>query len=293
MGILVEGYREMRDFPLIAVDIGNSRSKFALFEEAATPLPVPVRMLELPSREWDETQLLSWLGHSPASCRWEVASVNRPATESLFRWLQSQFSEETSSNPVALSLEKGDIPARASSATHAPHLRLLSHQDLPLVVAVEHPERVGIDRLLGGVGANRLRPANMPAIVIDLGTALTIDYVDAGGAFQGGAILPGIGMSARALHDFTDLLPLVPLRELAAPPGPLGKSTIAALRSGLYWGAIGGMKEVIAQLSAATGTQPQIFLTGGAAPAVAASLHPAAIHVPHLILGAIASLPAG
>ena len=65
---------------------------------------------------------------------------------------------------------------------------------------------------------------------------MTVDYLDERGVFHGGAILPGITMSARALHEFTDLLPLIEPGDLADPPRPLGRDTVAAMKSGLYWG---------------------------------------------------------
>ncbi len=100
-----------------------------------------------------------------------------------------------------------------------------------------------------------------------MGTAITVDLVSADGAFLGGAILPGIAMSARALHEFTDLLPLVDLAELAAPPPALGTETEAALRAGLFWGAVGGVRELMGQLAGPE--RPQVILTGGASAAVA------------------------
>jgi type III pantothenate kinase len=137
------------------------------------------------------------------------------------------------------------------------------------------------------VAANALRDPARPAIVVDLGTALKVHLVSAAGAFLGGAILPGIAMSARALHDFTDLLPLISMRELAGPPPVLGTSTDSAMRSGLYWGAIGAMRELIARLQDPQNTA-QVYLTGGAAPAVADLLGGEAQHVPHLVLSGIA-----
>jgi len=155
-------------------------------------------------------------------------------------------------------------------------------------VRLDQPERVGIDRLLGAVAANRLRKPDHAAVVIDLGSAITADYVDPTGAFLGGAILPGIGMAARAMHEQTDQLPLIAMSELGAPPPPLGRSTIEAMRSGLFWGAVGAMKELIARLVDEQNGPVDVFLTGGAAPSVAPLIHPQAQHVPHLVLAGIA-----
>ena len=96
----------------------------------------------------------------------------------------------------------------------------------------------GIDRLVDAVAANRLRKSHRPAAIVDVGTAITVDLVAADGAFLGGSILPGIALSARALHEFTDLLPLVDVGELVEPPPALGTDTEAAMRSGLFWGAM-------------------------------------------------------
>jgi len=147
---------------------------------------------------------------------------------------------------------------------------------------------VGIDRLLDSVAANRLRRPGRPAVVADVGTAITVDAISADGAFLGGAILPGIGMSARAFAEFTDLLPLIEMSELAAPPPALGTATEPAMRSGLFWGAVGAIRQLIGELAADIGSDPEIFLTGGAGPAVAELLAASARHVPHLTLAGIA-----
>jgi type III pantothenate kinase len=142
------------------------------------------------------------------------------------------------------------------------------------------------------VAVNRLREADRAAVIVDVGTAITVDLVSADGAFLGGAILPGLQMSARALHEFTDLLPLVDVSELAAPPPALGTATEPAMQSGLFWGAVGAMRELIEQLhKAATGGRagrPQVFLTGGAGAGVAELLGSDARYVPNLTLAGIA-----
>ena len=167
----------------------------------------------------------------------------------------------------------------------------LTYKDIPLPIRVEEPARVGIDRLLAAVAANQLRAPDRAAIVVDLGTAITVDLVEADGAFAGGAILPGVGMAGRALAEQTDALPHVVLEHSETPPSPLGKSTNAAIEAGLYWGAVGAVGELVAQLSANLPTQPDIFITGGAARSVSASIdQPRVQYVPHLVLAGIALL---
>lgn len=252
-------------FPLIAVDIGNSRLKFGLFEApAAESVPVPSRWLDMaPEAEASFEALSDWLSPlSVGDASWFLASVNRPHATRLLDWLRGRQA--------------------------GLQIVLLASGDLPLAVALPRPDMVGIDRLVGAVAANRLRDPGRSAVVVDLGTAVTVDLVDGQGAFRGGAILPGIGMSARALYEFTDLLPLLDMAALAEPPAALGTSTEEAMRSGLYWGAVGGARELIARLTAGDAQPAQIFLTGGAAPAVAGLLSTDAVYLPHLVLGGIA-----
>jgi len=160
--------------------------------------------------------------------------------------------------------------------------------DLPLTVRLPRPDMVGIDRLLDALAANRLRQPGRAAVVVDVGSAITVDLVGEDGAFLGGAILPGIGMAARAMHEFTDLLPLIEMSELAAPPPPLGTATVPAIKSGLFWGAVGAIRELVGRLGEGLTQPPHVFLSGGAGPAVADLLGPDARCVPHLTLAGIA-----
>jgi type III pantothenate kinase len=249
---------------LIAVDIGNSRIKFGRFEsltDATGGLPAPTSTFDLETAAEDFAALAGWLVQPAGSFRWYIGSVNHRATVRLGDWL-------------------------ASASVTAP--TILTASDLPLVVRLDQPDRVGIDRLLGAVAAIRLRKRDRAAIVIDLGSAITVDSIDADGAFLGGAILPGISMSARALYRQTDQLPLVAMSELDVPPAALGRSTVDAMRSGLFWGAVGGMKELLGRLAADHKGAVDVFITGGAAPSVARLVHPDAQHVPHLVLAGIA-----
>lgn len=254
--------------PLIAVDIGNSRMKFGLFADPArgqqaNALAEPSLTHHLAQGDGDLDELVGWLAaRDVASVDWWIASVNRPAATRLIDWLR----------------ERGA----------APRTRLLYSGDLPLVVELPRPDMVGIDRLLGAVAANAVREPSRPAAIVHLGSAITVNLVSASGAFRGGAILPGIAMSARALHEFTDLLPRVELEHLADPPSALGTSTPHAIESGVFWGAIGAARELIVRLGDNTAADPQVFLTGGAAASVAGLLAPGAVYLPHLVLSGVA-----
>jgi type III pantothenate kinase len=276
---------------LIAVDIGNSRIKIGRFNraqaaanaaqiapQAPVQLPEPLSTCELPitnhAGQFDTTRLRTWCDdniHGPGD--WLIASVHRGATKLL-----------------STTLRDG-----AKQLQHECVIRQLNYRDVSLAIDVEEPARVGIDRLLAALAANRLRRADRAAIVVDLGTAITVDLLTADGTFAGGAILPGIAMSARALAEQTDALPHVLLDEIEHVP-PLGKSTEAAIRSGLLWGAIGAIRELARGLSAELSMAPDMFVTGGASPVVAellgANSNWSVRHVPHLVLAGIALVDA-
>jgi type III pantothenate kinase len=146
---------------------------------------------------------------------------------------------------------------------------------------------VGVDRLVDAVAVNHLRDAKRSAVIVDVGSAITVDLVSADGFFLGGAILPGLQMSARAMHEFTDLLPLIDMSELTSPPPALGTDTLSAMESGLFWGAVGAIRQLTERLAGVAGS-PQVFLTGGAAEAVVELLGPDAHYVSNLTLAGIA-----
>lgn len=135
---------------------------------------------------------------------------------------------------------------------------------LPISNCVEHPEKVGLDRLLNGVAVNQFRSANKPAIVVDSGTATTVDALDSNGCFLGGAILPGYELAAKALNQYTELLPLIASTDLKQQPTPIiGRNTTQALQSGISWGFIGGVKQVVERMQEELTDEPLIVLTGG------------------------------
>ncbi len=251
-------------FPLIAVDIGNNRIKLGRFETPwQEPLPEPVDTLQLGSAEPTLDGIVPWLGECASQrANWWIGSVSRPTTTRLVDWLRAN--------------------------RPADRITLLAAGDLPLAIEVPRPDMVGIDRLLDAVGVNRLREAGRLAVIVDVGSAITVDLLSREGAFLGGAIMSGIAMSARALHEFTDLLPLIEMAELASPPPALGDATVPAMRSGLFWGAVGGIRQLIERLAVEAGSTPQVFLSGGASPTVATLLGCPARHVAHLTLGSIA-----
>ena len=147
----------------------------------------------------------------------------------------------------------------------SPPLVLASKAEIPIRACVAEPERVGADRLLNGVAVNQIRQPRRPAIIIDSGTAMTVDALNSDGEFLGGAILPGILMNARGLNQFTTTLPLIDGREfLSRSPDAIGRNTEAAMASGLYWGHLGAARELFTRINEDLGGDAQCFLTGGA-----------------------------
>jgi len=155
--------------------------------------------------------------------------------------------------------------SQASDRIAVRRLLVASHATVPLAVRLASPATVGADRLLGAWAARE--QVGSPCIVVDVGTATTIDVVDADGAFVGGAILPGPALAMRSLAGGTALLPTVPL---VAPANAIGRDTVEAMASGVLLGhreAIGGL---VARMGdeLGTGPRPKVILTGGDADAV-------------------------
>ena len=158
------------------------------------------------------------------------------------------------------------------------------------------PQHVGVDRLLAALAAARLREAERAIVIVDLGTAITVDLLTAEGVYAGGAILPGIELGARALQQGTHALPFVRF-EGEEPPSPVGQVTAAAIQAGLYWGTVGAVSELITQIARGLNQLPDVMLTGGAATTLAAQLEPTTENqrpwrriqcLPHLVLSGIA-----
>jgi len=253
---------------LLAIDVGNSRIKFGLFDAESsgrdrTSLP---RCLQAAAVSKDDPlpwkTIRDWAGADDGRLllRSIVAGTNPDGVETVLRTWPSDLGPP----PEII----GDPSA------------------LPLAVSVEAPKKVGIDRLLSALAANVIRPAGCPVVIVDSGTATTVDVVSAEGAFLGGAILPGLELSARALHHYTALLPLISIEELAVEsPEPLGRDTRAALQSGLFWGQVGAVRELIARLQTglSAAEQPLLLVTGGGGELLVPHL-PDALWKPHLAL---------
>jgi type III pantothenate kinase len=130
-----------------------------------------------------------------------------------------------------------------------------------LKVRYRNPLEVGADRIAGAVAAAHRHPGRN-LIVVDCGTATTLDVVTSEGDYLGGVIMPGIGVSAETLASRTAKLPRV---EIARPGSVLGRSTVESIQSGLYHGHTGAIRHLVAELAREVfaGERPQILGTGG------------------------------
>lgn len=135
--------------------------------------------------------------------------------------------------------------------------------DLGIHILLDRPEEVGADRLVNAVAAHELMP-DTPLIVVDFGTATTFDVVDQYGNYCGGAIAPGINQSLEALHKAAAKLPRV---AIGRPKTVIGKSTVPAMRSGIFWGYVGLIEGLVARIKDEFGIPDmRVIATGGLAP---------------------------
>ncbi len=112
------------------------------------------------------------------------------------------------------------------------HVQVIGRDiQVPIKNRYKNPKQVGQDRLVGAYAAMKLY--GKPLIVVDLGTAITFDVVSAQGEYLGGAIVPGIRLSAESLFTKTALLPQIDIR---APKSPIGRTTQDSILSGLFYG---------------------------------------------------------
>jgi type III pantothenate kinase len=239
--------------PDVVADVGNTRIKWGRCAPDAV-----AEAVSLPPDDAAAWQHQAETWRLPGPAAWAVAGVHPTRRDRFVEWIR----------------QRGDLVTVVSD-----------WRTLPIVVVVPNPESVGVDRLLDAVAVNALRRADRPAVVIDAGSAVTVDWIDEAGAFAGGAILPGIALMGKSLHDYTAMLPWadVPKQVPAVP----GTGTVAAIQAGVFWAVAGGVWALVAAYSRRFDASPEVFLTGGdAALLAAATLGPARL-VPLLTLSGL------
>ncbi|MFB5663775.1 type III pantothenate kinase [Alteribacillus sp. HJP-4] len=130
-----------------------------------------------------------------------------------------------------------------------------------LNIRYENPREVGADRIVNAVAA--LQEQNGPFIIVDFGTATTFCYVDGNNQYIGGIISPGLNISAEALYEQAAKLPRV---ELKKPAGLIGRNTIDAMHSGIYYGHAAMVDGIIRRIKKQVGENAFVIATGGIAP---------------------------
>ncbi|MBL8550654.1 MAG: type III pantothenate kinase [Hyphomonadaceae bacterium] len=224
---------------LLAIDAGNTNTKFAVFDGK------------------------DWRG------QWRASTDSTRTADEYAPWLAQLMAFQN--------LGLTDLTACIIS-TVVPqalfHLRNLSRRYLhiePMVIGedgtrlgievrIDKPSEAGADRLVNAVGA--YIEYGGPAIIIDGGTATNFDIIGADGGFEGGIIAPGINLSLQALHTAAARLPRVEIRN----PGPvIGKSTVTAMQSGVFWGYIELIDGLIRRIRSEYGAPMKSVATGGVA----------------------------
>lgn len=141
---------------------------------------------------------------------------------------------------------------------HTEPLVIGENAQLGVAVRIDNPAEAGADRLVNAVGAHLKFPGDL--IVIDSGTATTFDVVAADGALEGCAIAPGINLSMQALHTAAAKLPRVAIQR---PGRVVGKGTVEAMQSGVFWGYIGLIEGLISRIKSEWGKPMTVVGTGG------------------------------
>lgn len=137
-------------------------------------------------------------------------------------------------------------------------------------VRVDYPQEVGADRLVNAAAAHELYKKGIPKIVVDFGTATTFDVVSKKGEYLGGAIAPGIGISCDALFSHAAKLPRV---EFKKPKTSVGKNTIHSMQSGIFYGFLGQVEEIVRRLRKELKQKPFVVATGGLSKQIADETH--------------------
>lgn len=195
------------------------------------------------------------------------------------------FMAQTAADHVIVSSVNTDAAEVCSWSNARRHYILNHHLPLPVRNGYDTPETLGVDRLASICGAWHLYPGQA-SLVIDAGTCITYDVVDATGLYRGGAIAPGMTMRFRAMHEFTARLPLAEAREEV---GLIGRSTQTCLQSGVIFGVVAEMEGFIARYTEKFESL-RVFLCGGDARFFENKLKASIFAIPELVLSGLNSI---
>lgn len=247
----------------VVADLGNTRLKWGRLDDAGRLAKVIALPLDDPSAwaaAWDR-----WKGPAHTDCWWAVSTVNPPVADRLEEFLRDQ------------------------GVARVTWIRAAA--EVPVPKDVEGADSGGSDRALAVFGATRLVPKGRPGLVVMCGTAITVERITTEGVWQGGAIAPGLGQTARALNLMTAQLPFI---ELSRTPPAWGRGTVDSLKAGIFWGIVGAVRELLARQEPDLGRDPLVVWTGGDAELLAPQVcGDRTIVEPNLILGALADVAFG
>ena len=229
---------------LLAVDAGNTNTVFAVFDEGADGEESPRgqwRAMTDARRTSDEYAV--WLGQLLAQAGVRLADIDEAIVSSV-----------VPQGIGALKSLCADHCSCEAQVVGEPGV------ELGIAVNVSRPEEVGADRLVNTIGAHIRHPGAL--IILDFGTATTFDSVSAEGAYEGGIIAPGIGLSLEALHQAAAQLPRIAVKR---PEQVIAKATVPAMQSGIYWGYVGLIEGIVARMKAEIAAPVTTVATGGLA----------------------------
>ena len=250
---------------LLCIDVGNTHTHYGVVADGQAR-----ELRELPTRKLDHPSE----GLGPVLDR---LAAEEPALEG------AAFCSVV----PAVSRVLGDVLSDHRFAR--PVFQLTPDKRLGVPLGYPKPQEIGQDRLANAAGAQVVCGA--PAIVIDLGTAVTFDIITRSRGYEGGVIAPGVDVMRRYLHEQTALLPL--LDDSIEIAGAIGRSTEEAMRIGTVIG-FGGMiaallDAVLAELARRGEPRPKVLATGGTAGILERTLHRSFTIVPDLTLRGLAA----
>jgi type III pantothenate kinase len=229
---------------LLAIDVGNTNIVAGVFE--GERLRVSWRLLTLRERTADEVGLMmtGLFAHERLDIRSIEAVVMGSVVPPLTPIMRAMVARYFGHKPLVV-----DPPTNAG-----------------MPILYERPAEVGADRIANSIAAyEQHRPAGLPIIIADLGTATTFDAVTATGEYLGGVICPGPQISADALFQRAARLPRVDVRK---PPTVIGHTTVGAIESGLFYGYLGMVEGLMARMADELGGRVTAVATGGLGPLI-------------------------
>ena len=222
---------------LLAIDAGNTNIVFAIYE--GDQVKGQFRASTKDTRTADEyyvwlAQLMQLEGFDPKAVDAAIIACVVPQALFNLRRLCAKYFKQT---PLVI----GDPDV-----------------DVGIEINTDRPSAVGADRIVNALAAHRDYGGDL--IIIDFGTATTFDIVGARGSYEGGIIAPGVNLSMEALHLAAAQLPRVAIER---PQAVIGKDTVPAMQSGVYWGYVGLIEGLLTRIKAEFGMPMKVVATGG------------------------------